>query len=57
MIDLDDTDRAILRELVVDGTLSAGEVGRRLGLSQPAAWRRVVLAKLSPDHGWRAAAD
>ena len=23
--------------------------------AQPAAWRRVVLAKLSPDHGWRAA--
>jgi Lrp/AsnC family transcriptional regulator, leucine-responsive regulatory protein len=41
VIDLDDTDRAILRELVVDGTLSAGELGRRLGLSQPAAWRRV----------------
>jgi len=28
-VDLDDTDR------------SAGELGRRLGLSQPAAWRRV----------------
>lgn len=41
MIDLDDTDRAILRALAADGTLSAGEVGRRLGLSQPAAWRRI----------------
>ena len=41
MIDLDDTDRAMLRQLVVDGTLSAGEMGRRLGLSQPATWRRV----------------
>lgn len=41
MIDLDDTDRAILRALSLDGTLSAGEVGRRFGLSQPAAWRRV----------------
>lgn len=39
--DLDDTDRAILRALALDGTLSAGELGRRLGLSQPAAWRRV----------------
>jgi DNA-binding Lrp family transcriptional regulator len=39
--DLDDTDRAILRALVADGTLSAGELGRRLGLSQPAAWRRI----------------
>jgi DNA-binding Lrp family transcriptional regulator len=41
VIDLDDIDRAILRALVADGTLSAGELGRRLGLSQPAAWRRV----------------
>lgn len=41
MIRLDDTDRAILRALEEDATLSAGELGRRLGLSQPAAWRRV----------------
>ena len=41
MIDLDDTDRAILRALVGDATLSAGALGRALGLSQPAAWRRI----------------
>ena len=41
MIDLDDTDRAILRALAQEGDLSAVELGRRLGLSQPAAWRRV----------------
>ncbi|HHC29312.1 MAG TPA: AsnC family transcriptional regulator, partial [Rhodobacterales bacterium] len=41
MIRLDETDRAILRALEQDATLSAGELGRRLGLSQPAAWRRV----------------
>ncbi len=41
MIDLDDTDRAILRALVVDATQSAGAVGRALGLSQPATWRRI----------------
>lgn len=41
MIALDDTDRAILACLVRDATLSAGEVGRRTGLSQPAAWRRI----------------
>lgn len=40
-IDLDDLDRAILRDLARDGSLSAGELGRRHGLSQPAAWRRV----------------
>lgn len=41
MIDLDDTDRAILRALVQDATQSAGALGRRLGLSQPACWRRI----------------
>lgn len=38
---LDATDRAILRELAANGALNAGEVGRRVGLSQPAAWRRI----------------
>jgi DNA-binding Lrp family transcriptional regulator len=37
----DATDRAILRLLAVDGALNAGEVARRLDLSQPAAWRRI----------------
>jgi Lrp/AsnC family transcriptional regulator, leucine-responsive regulatory protein len=41
VIALDDLDRAILRALSKDGSLSAGELGRQLGLSQPAAWRRV----------------
>ena len=41
MTEIDDTDRAFLRALSADATLSAGELGRRFGLSQPAAWRRV----------------
>ncbi len=41
VIDLDDTDRSILRALALDAGVSAGELGRRFGLSQPAAWRRV----------------
>ncbi len=41
MIELDDTDRAILRALVTDATQSAGAVGRTLGLSQPSSWRRI----------------
>ena len=41
VIDLDDIDRALLRELSLEGDLSAGELGRRFGLSQPATWRRV----------------
>ncbi len=39
--DIDDIDRAILRLLVGDATLKASEIGRRVGLSQPAAWRRI----------------
>ncbi|MFC7703939.1 Lrp/AsnC family transcriptional regulator [Plastorhodobacter daqingensis] len=41
MIDLDDTDRAILRALVEDASQSASALGRRFGLSQPATWRRI----------------
>ncbi|PVH30645.1 Lrp/AsnC family transcriptional regulator [Pararhodobacter oceanensis] len=41
MLTLDDTDRAILRALSQDATLSAGALGRQLGLSQPATWRRI----------------
>jgi Lrp/AsnC family transcriptional regulator, leucine-responsive regulatory protein len=41
MIELDALDRAILRTLAEDATQSAGAIGRNLGLSQPAAWRRI----------------
>jgi len=41
MIDLDATDRAILRHLQQDATLKTSELGRRVGLSQPATWRRI----------------
>ena len=37
----DATDFAILRALVADATQSAGALGRQLGLSQPATWRRI----------------
>jgi len=40
-MDLDDTDRAILRTLLADGGLNAKQVGATVGLSQPAAWRRI----------------
>ncbi|MEO0913805.1 MAG: Lrp/AsnC family transcriptional regulator [Pseudomonadota bacterium] len=41
MTELDGTDRAILRTLLADGSLSAKAVGEATGLSQPAAWRRI----------------
>ena len=41
MTGLDDLDRRILRALAADATQSASALGRRFGLSQPAAWRRI----------------
>lgn len=41
MMDLDDIDRAILRALQGDGSLSAASIAKKVGLSQPAAWRRI----------------
>ena len=41
MIDLDATDRDILRALSRDASQSASALGRRFGLSQPATWRRI----------------
>ena len=38
---LDNTDNAILRLLAQDAGQGAGAVGRAVGLSQPAAWRRI----------------
>lgn len=40
-MDLDDIDRAVLRTLLADGGLNAKQVGEAVGLSQPAAWRRI----------------
>ncbi|NNK77090.1 MAG: Lrp/AsnC family transcriptional regulator [Litoreibacter sp.] len=39
--ELDETDREIVCALAADATRSAGALGRDLGLSQPAAWRRI----------------
>ena len=41
MIDLDDTDRALLRALQKDGSLTAAALAKRVDMSQPAAWRRI----------------
>ncbi|WP_299844756.1 Lrp/AsnC family transcriptional regulator [uncultured Roseovarius sp.] len=41
MIELDTTDRLILRALTQDATQTASALGRSLGLSQPATWRRI----------------
>lgn len=41
MIDLDDTDRALLRMMVADASENSGDMGQKIGLSQPATWRRI----------------
>lgn len=41
MIDLDELDRKLLRALAQDATQNAGALGRRFGVSQPSAWRRI----------------
>ena len=41
MIELDELDRKILCALAQDASQSAGALGRKLGLSQPATWRRI----------------
>ena len=41
MSDLDEIDLALLRALSQDASQSAGALGRELGLSQPATWRRI----------------
>ena len=41
MTTLDDTDRALLRALIADADQQASTLGRKLGLSQPATWRRI----------------
>ncbi|WP_265499147.1 Lrp/AsnC family transcriptional regulator [Paracoccus beibuensis] len=41
MTDLDTTDLSILRLLAQDATRSAAEIGRAVGIGQPAAWRRI----------------
>jgi len=41
VIELDAIDGQLLRALTRDAGQSAGALGRRLGLSQPATWRRI----------------
>ena len=58
MIDLDQTDRALLRALVNDAGVSTAALGKRLGLSQPATWRRIRrLEQAGVITGYRAVFD
>ncbi len=55
---LDRVDRRILEMLQDDGRLTGAEVGRRVGLSQPAAGARIArLEKTGVISGYRAVVD
>ncbi len=41
LVDMDRTDRRILRALSEDGSLSAAEIAEKVGLSQSPCWRRI----------------
>ena len=41
MIELDDIDRQLLRHLSQDASQTAAALGKQVGVSQPAAWRRI----------------
>lgn len=45
MTAFDDIDRALLAAMSKDAAQSAGALGRKVGLSQPAAWRRLQRLK------------
>ncbi|MCY4168856.1 MAG: Lrp/AsnC family transcriptional regulator [Rhodobacter sp.] len=58
MIVLDDLDRCLLLALAEDATQPASALGRRFGLSQSAAWRRVRrLERNGAIRGHRAEMD
>ena len=58
MIELDNIDRSLLRALQDDGSAKASDLGRIVGLSQPAAWRRIKrLEKGGVIKGRRALLD
>ncbi|MFM9536276.1 Lrp/AsnC family transcriptional regulator [Streptomyces turgidiscabies] len=58
MESLDRTDRDILALLQTDGRLTGAEVGRRVGLSQPAAGARIQrLERSGVITGYRATVD
>ena len=53
MISFDDIDRKILLELSRDADQNAGKLARKLGLSQPATWRRVKKLEKNVIKGYR----
>lgn len=57
MVDLDKTDRAILKLLQADGRLSNAEMASRIGLSPPACWKRLKRLEDEVIRGYHAALE
>ena len=57
MIHLDDIDHQLLLALSSHGNNNAGALGRKLGLSQPVAWRRIKRLEKHVITGYRVNLD
>ncbi|MDE0111591.1 MAG: Lrp/AsnC family transcriptional regulator [Albidovulum sp.] len=53
LVELDDTDRHILKLLAENADIACGEIGRRISISQSVAWRRIQRLKESGILGKR----
>ena len=53
MISFDEIDRKLLLELSENADQTAGKIARKLGLSQPAAWRRIKRLESNIIKGYR----
>jgi Lrp/AsnC family transcriptional regulator, leucine-responsive regulatory protein len=57
MVDLDDTDRAILKILQNEGRLNNTEIASRISLSPPACWKRLKRLEEQVIQGYHARLD
>lgn len=53
MISFDEIDRKLLLELSENADQTAGKIARKLGLSQPATWRRIKRLESNIIKGYR----
>lgn len=57
MVELDETDKEILRILQKDGRLANAEIASRVSMSAPACWKRLKRLEESVIQGYHASID
>ena len=57
LVEIDETDRKILRLIQEDGRLTNAEIATRIGLSQPACWKRLKRLEATVVKSYNAALD